>query len=121
MASVLFGLAIGERRRAHLERIGSERGNGRDAVPARDHQDALPSQVRMQTGCDDCERDPAWSRQAVNNRCWDCSVSTRLIDDVEPRGLGLQLVVVDLRKQNHGLGLHDVLLSFLPGSAALHR
>jgi hypothetical protein len=48
-------------------------------------------------------------------------VSACLIDDVEPRGLGLQLVVTDFRKQNHRLGLHDVLLSLSSGPAALHR
>jgi hypothetical protein len=45
-------------------------------------------------------------------------VSTRLIDDPEPRGLGLKLVVANFRKQNHGLGLHDVLLSLSSGPVA---
>jgi hypothetical protein len=45
-------------------------------------------------------------------------VSAGLIDDPQPRGFGLKLVVANFRKQNQGLGLHDVLLSLSSGPVA---
>jgi hypothetical protein len=44
---------------------------------------------------------------------WRWSMTTGLIDDPEPRGLGLKLVVADFSEQNHGLGLHGALLSLV--------
>jgi hypothetical protein len=78
-------------------------------------------QVRVQAGGCVREFDRASSPNAGNDQAWCCSVSTCLIDDLESRGLGLKLVVADFRKQNHGLGLHDVLLSLSSGPVALPR
>jgi hypothetical protein len=57
------------------------------------------------------ECDPESSQSAGNDLDCRWSASTGLINDLEPRGLGLQLVVANFRKQNQGLGLHGALLS----------
>ena len=87
----------------------------------RGYQDALPSQARVQKGDDVREFDPASSQQAIKAHAWGFPASKRPIDDVEPRDLSLQLVVADFREQNHGLGLHGVLLSLSSGPAARPR
>jgi hypothetical protein len=58
------------------------------------------------------------SQCARNDRDCGWPVSTGPIGDLEPRGLGLPLVVEDFSKQNQGLGLHDALLSLSSGPAA---